>query len=711
MILQNYAAILYGIGLALVLLYLAMGIDDFIWDVVTTFLRLFRRKRTLNFRALESIPPKLLAVTVAAWHEEAVLGDVIENIIASTSYPRSMYHIFLGVYPNDPPTIQVAQALAERHENVHVILNSKPGPTSKAQNINHVIRQIRVFEQENGWEFASLTIHDSEDVVHPYELLVTNYLLDTHDAMQFPVFPLIRMPRFSNFFQNITTGTYADEFAENHYTTMVNRYMAKAFVPSAGTGFALSRKTLAYFGSDDVLPSDSLTEDYRLALTLFENNIRMYYVLERIPRVNNKGKIVWDYVTTRSMFPNTYKAAVRQKTRWILGITMQSIRFRDIFLTKGMPFSGRYSLYKDLKAKIGNLLVMVGYPVLIYFLVSLFLPLQPIYPKGSLSWWLSLAISAMMVERQVFRGFAIYHVYGTRSVFFACLLPPILPIRLIWGNIINMVATVKAYRQNYASRHGKEKKLPRAAKQTQPQKTAKRAPISWAKTDHAFLEKQVLQRYQRTIGDILLERGYLSPAVLQSALKNSAKSHLRLGEYLLKNGLISEDELAEALSRVKHTQYINVGNLEHYGLQRMAGRFDEMLLRSLHALPLMPCEGGFVFALCEESPEDAQATLESTYGITTKAAYFTRESILRGLDIMYNMHANNLYYTTPASRLYEAGKINCEQTILAHNYAQKTQKAEEAVLAEMGLLPKERGELADNDKELVIVYSGIKPPA
>ena len=79
-----------------------------------------------------------------------------------------MYHIFLGIYPNDPPTLQVAQTpVAPATKTVHVILNSMPGPTSKAQNINHVIRQIRLFEQEHGWEFASLTIHDSEDVVHP----------------------------------------------------------------------------------------------------------------------------------------------------------------------------------------------------------------------------------------------------------------------------------------------------------------------------------------------------------------------------------------------------------------------------------------------------------------------------------------------------------------------------------------------------------------
>ncbi len=695
MIFSGYAGILYGIGLLLVFLYLAMSVDDFIWDIVTTLFRRFRKKPRLDFKALETVPPKLLAVTVAAWHEDAVLGDVIDNFIASSSYPQSMYHIFLGIYPNDPPTLKVAWDLAERYENVHVIVNDTPGPTSKAQNINHVIRQIRLFEQERGWAFQSLTIHDSEDVVHPYELLVTNYLLDTHDALQFPVFPLIRMPKFSNFFKNITTGTYADEFAENHYTTMVNRYMAKAFVPSAGTGFALSRKTLSYFGDRDVLPSNSLTEDYRLALTLFENNIRLYYVLERIPRISNRGKVVWDYVTTRSMFPNTFKTAVKQKTRWTLGITMQSVRFKDIFQTKGIHFLGRYSLYKDTKAKVGNLLAMVGYPVLIYFFASLFLPLQPIFPLGSLSWWLSLVVTGMMLERQLFRGISVYHVYGWRSVFFAVLFPPIFPIRLIWGNIINMVATVKAFRQRRLSRQKKDKKQP--AKQA----GGKQPEIKWSKTDHAFLDKQVLKRYRRTIGDILLERGYVSTDVLKKALPDARKNGERLGEYLLKRDLIGEDELLDALSRVIHSQHVSARHLGRYGLERFAGMFDELLLRSLHVLPLMVCEGGFVCALCDESPKDAQQQIESAYGIHMKVVYFTRLAILRGLDIMFSQSDKHTDYNTPANRLYEAGTINCEQLILVRNYTYKTGRTETRILRDMGLLP-------ENAKAKV-VYSGLRP--
>jgi len=682
---MSTANILLTIGLVVALLYLLMSLDDFVWDILGLFRRGSYRRQRLDLHKLDVTPPKLLALAIAAWHEDNVLGDVIDNVIASVLYPKSMYHIFLGVYPNDPATIAVAQALAKRYPNVHVVVNELPGPTSKAQNINYVIRQIKVFEAERGWRFASLTIHDSEDVVHPYELKATNYLLGTHEAIQFPVFPLLPLPRFSNFFPYITAGTYADEFAENHFTTMVGRYSSGAFVPSAGTGFALSRAVIDRFGDADVLPQDSLTEDYRMSLTLYESGVQLYYVLEQIPRVSPKNELCMDFIATRSMFPNTFRTAVRQKSRWILGITMQSFRFREIFQTPKLRFSARYTLYKDSKAKISNLLAMVGYPLLIYFLVSLFVPLLPIYPKGSVSWWLSVFVTCMMVERQIFRSVAIDSVYGMRSVFFACLLPPLMPIRLVWGNIINLAATLRAYRQNFAA--GK------AARRAESRRDAKRASaqpskkkLAWAKTDHQFLEKKVLQRYQRNLGDILLERGYLSVGELSDALRHTADNGEKLGAYLMKRGLLSEEQLLNALSAVKHIQFVDIGDLGDYTLAQFAPKFEEALLRRLLCIPLLEAEGGYVVAFCDQSPIDAQTTLRNTYGFQVHAVFAAQKTVESGLSRMFDATPSGGQAQGVAGELYERGSIGYEQLILIRSYAHRTGRDERSLLNETGLL-------------------------
>lgn len=198
----------------------------------------------ITCKDLRDTTPGLLAVIVAAYNEEDVLADVIDNLIDTNHYPNAMYHVFLGVYPNDPGTLRVAADLARRHKNVHKVVHVLEGPSSKADNLNNVIKNVAAFEQKRGIRFKGIVIHDSEDVVHPYELLVENYLLNSHKAIQMPVFPLQRMPRLGNICKNMVSGTYADEFAENHYSMLVARNALGSFVPSAGTGFTLAREII-----------------------------------------------------------------------------------------------------------------------------------------------------------------------------------------------------------------------------------------------------------------------------------------------------------------------------------------------------------------------------------------------------------------------------------------------------------------------------------
>jgi bacteriophage N4 adsorption protein B len=663
--------ILYTIGLILAILYLMMGLDDFLWDIYSLTRRKKYKKTRLDFKVLRTPPPKLLAITIGAWNEASVIGDVIENLIESIQYPKSMYHLFVGVYPNDQETIDVVKEIEKKYPNVHMVINEIPGPTTKAQNINYVIKNIKEYEKQKNWRFASITIHDAEDVIHPYELRVTNYMIDYYDGLQFPVFPLMEMPRFRNFFKNLTVGTYADEFAENHFATMVGRCSTGAFVPSAGTGFVLSRKAIDSFETDEVLPSDSLTEDYRLSLTLFERGLKIRYILDLIPRVTKENKIKFDYVATRSMFPTTFKAAVKQKTRWILGITMQSVQLKDVFAKSKLNLMARYSIYRDLKAKIGNLLVFVGYPVLIYFFVSLFTPLIPIYPYFSLSWYFSLIITIMMIERQISRSVAIYNVYGFRSMFFACLLPPILPIRIIWGNIVNLTATIKAYSQSITG--NKEQK-----KNKQKQKS-----FTWSKTDHTFLPKEVLSRYRRTFGDILIEKGLLTPEELKKVL-NKKPNDIQIGKYLLAENTITEEQHLEVLSNVKGIQFINMGDFSNYDLKTLADKFDKKLLEELMVLPIVYSEGKYVIAYCEMSPDNAQTILREKLGIKILSAFTTDEMVTKGIKKIYEKDTPQ-FIETKAHKLLKENKISAEQYIIVCNYAINAGKAPDDVLQEMGL--------------------------
>ncbi|WMI79804.1 glycosyltransferase [Anaerotignum sp. MB30-C6] len=690
------AETLYIIGLVLVLLYVSTGVDDFIWDIICLWKRGKQKNDTLSFKDLEEFPPKLIALVIAAWHEDNVLLNVVENIIASQQYPKSMYHIFLGVYPNDSATVYIAQQLQKKFTNVHCVINYKEGPTSKAQNINYVISRIKDYEKGKDWRFSAVTVHDSEDLVHPYEFKVTNYLMNKYPAIQFPVFPLIKKPTFRNFFSNITTNTYADEFAENHFITMVSRRNTGAFVPSAGTGFSLARDTIDTLGYH-VLPENSLTEDYRLSLTLYENGLQMHYVLEKLERLDFQGEVQTEYIATRSMFPNTFKTAVKQKTRWTLGITMQSLKFKEIFNNE-LSFAGKYSLYRDQKAKIGNLLSMVGYPVLIYFIVSLFIPLTPIYPKYTLSWYLCAVVTVMMIERQIFRAVALKNIYGFRSVFFGCLFPPVVPIRIVWGNIINLVATVRAYIQFIKGKRKNKDVIPELnLTQVSIEESCANTPenlqepqgeekemmkFEWSKTEHSFLDKEVLSRFHRRFGDVLVAKGYITTSLLKELL-DKKDEEVFVGEYLLGLNVITEKNFIDALTSVKNIPFVHKHSLSLYDLPSFRNDFDKRFLLENKVLPLLKTKDGYVFAYGSSTPINTQALLRKKFNVDKQTVLTLDEGIIDGISKIYNGRRRMKENVFDDYLLEE--KITVEQLVIIRNYVAMNKGLEEDIANQMGV--------------------------
>jgi len=643
-------SIIYTIGLIIALAFIFFNIDDLIWDIIyfTRYKKRNSETQRLPLEKLNSIPPKLLAVIIAAWHEETILEAVIDHFINTTHYPQSMYHIFLGVYPNDKATLDVAKKLEEKYPNVHVVINKLNGPTSKAQNLNNIVSFIREYEDQHNWRFNAVTVHDSEDVVHPYELKVTNFLIDRYPSLQFPVFPLQKMPTWSNFFSGMTSGTYADEFAENHFRIMRMRDHMSAIVPSAGTGFAISHEILDYYKDEILFPEDSLTEDYKFSIKLALDRYPVHYVLESVPRLLDNGMVKWDYIATRSLFPTTFKTAVKQKTRWVYGITMQSLTLQDIFKLskKQLNFWGRYSLYRDLKAKFGYLLVLPGYLVFAYFIASLFTPLPVMYPWGTLSGWLCIILTALMVYRQILRAIAINNIYGFKSVVAACLAPPILPLRFVWGNIINLSATLAAWKQLILGTKSYKKQT----------------KIKGSKTDHEFINKEALKRYYRNIGDVLLEKKYIDVRTLEKALAQARKEGKQIGEILLRNNIITEEQLMIALAALQHKVFVkNVPLFKSNAIND----FDRQFLTQSLFYPLFKVDSGYVIAQTEYTPTEFLNNLTAN-GTNIYITLTTKANVLEAINTT-TPNPNSIFDTV--EDLLREKKITWEQAVLAVDYS------------------------------------------
>lgn len=240
-----------------------------------------------------------------------------------------------------------------------------------------------------------------------------------------------------------------------------------------------------------------------------------------------------------------------------------------------------------------------------------------------------------------------------------------------------------------------EKKAVKAKLAAENRATGKKQ-LKWDKTDHDFIEEQALKRFHRKLGEVLLEKGYVTTEQLKNALNTCL--HVRsdgkqtIGNYLLEQNIITEEQLLNALSYIKHIQYVSVLTLKNYRLWPFASIFDEKLLRSLFVVPLLKTESGYVFAFCDNSPIDAQTTLRNKYDITVKAVFASQNFIMEGLDKIFASYGfqSNEQGDSVLDELYASGIINYEQLIIAHNYITTQNISESELLQYMGLLGLER---------------------
>lgn len=309
---RNELLLFAGIGL------LIGGLDDLLLDLLYFARRLWRsltiytrfpRMTAADLPAPGVVGP--IAVFVPAWRESAVIGSMLRRCLSVWKDER--LRVFVGAYPNDPDTIQaVAQVIADLSDSkVQLVVHSLPGPTTKADCLNQLWSALRSWEDATGEKVLTVVLHDAEDVVHPDALRVIGLLSPRFALVQLPVLPLVSKA------SRWVSGHYLDEFAEAHAKSLLVREALGAALPSAGVGCAFGRDALARIAdarAQQPFDPQSLTEDYELGLRVGEGGGRGILVRMR----DAHGEII----ATREYFPDSFSAAVRQKSRWMIGISL-----------------------------------------------------------------------------------------------------------------------------------------------------------------------------------------------------------------------------------------------------------------------------------------------------------------------------------------------------------------------------------------------------
>ncbi|CDZ78312.1 bacteriophage N4 adsorption protein B [Legionella massiliensis] len=542
------------VGLAV--LYSISAIDDLFIDIyywLRYFVRLWKTRHyePLTYEKLVDKEEQLIAILVPCWHEDNVIITMLKHNCYAIDYRN--YYIFVGVYPNDPATINAVQSVANIIPNVQCIIGENPGPTNKAANLNGVYRRVKEFEKELGQQFEVFVFHDSEDVIHPLSFKLYNYLIPRKDMIQIPVFPL------EVNYWNFTHWLYADEFAENHTKDIIVRESIRAHVPSAGVGTAFSRHVLQVLedpATGGPFSIDSLTEDYHTSLAIRIKKLKQIFVSQSITRMRwerkglfRKGYVqrpVKEYIATRALFPMEYSKAVRQKSRWIIGIIFQE--WSHIKWPK--EWSLRFTLAHDRKGLVTHFINGFGYIVFLFWVIYSFSTYKnPEYPSlqeqlniHTWVWWLIIVVTIVMCERLMQRAIAIVRVYQYW-------LPAFLSIpRAFYGNVLNLHAIIRAVQVFNAA--SKPQPAPAANSAAAPAAPTGKGPV-WDKTDHQFPGSHILTPYRRRLGDLLLENKLVNKKDLERAILEKQRTGERLGQVLFRLNMISNRELLQLLS----TQY------------------------------------------------------------------------------------------------------------------------------------------------------------
>jgi len=496
--------------LPLALWILLSGVDDLV--VLFAFLYAWAHNRTPPAPAgADPAPEPLMAIFVPCWQEAGVIGEMLEHNLSAIRYPR--YHFFVGAYPNDSATVQAVQRVESRFANVHLSLCPHDGPTSKADCLNWIYQRMLLYEEQAGLRFDLVLTHDAEDLIHPEELDWIRRYAGAYEMIQVPVLALPTP------LGELTHGLYCDDFAESHTKDLPARQALGGFIPSSGVGTAYSRRALerlAAAESNRIFEPACLTEDYENGLRLKQLGLRQVFLPLRF-----SGGVP---VATREFFPRRFGSAVRQRSRWITGIALQT------WERHGWRGGWRqaYWLWRDRKGLVGNPVSLLSNLLFLYGAIT-WLAAQA--RQGA--WGLAEAVTApamlevlaltltLQIVHMSARGACVARIYGVRFALGV-------PIRLVYGNLLNSVATLAALTRYATAR-------------------VRRQPLVWVKTEHAYPSRAALLPHKRPLGEILVGSGYLTAEQLEAA-RATKPAGMLLGQHLVNRGLLTEEELYEALS-------------------------------------------------------------------------------------------------------------------------------------------------------------------
>jgi hypothetical protein len=178
----------------------------------------------------------------------------------------------------------------------------------------------------------------------------------------------------------------------------------------------------------------NLTEDYELGLRFYKLGFKTAFINMRVNEDDENTRIA-----TAEYFPNTFWGCVKQRSRWIAGISFQNWK---IHKWTG-SLKTKYFLMRDRKAIWSFFGIFLSNLVFLYFLIYMaglifgFKSPEPLVETGSFLYVMMVATLVFLFSRVVHRFTFTYNWYGWKYAAFSI-------VRLIFDNMINFFAIIRA---------------------------------------------------------------------------------------------------------------------------------------------------------------------------------------------------------------------------------------------------------------------------
>jgi adsorption protein B len=251
---------------------------------------------------------------------------------------------------------------------------------------------------------------------------------------------------------------------------MVMREALGASIPSAGVGCAFAREALqklAVRTQGKPFDANSMTEDYELGLHLTGGEARGIFARLR----DRHGQLV----ATQEFFPERLEDAIRQKSRWMAGISLSG------WDRLGWNSSWRenWMRLRDRKASFAAIVLAIGYIAVILMGLLLLTEMIGFYRPRPVSEFLKILLfcnGGFLIWRLLMKCYFVFALYGLREAILS------IP-RTVVANLINIMAVWRALGQYMDQLVGH--------------------PAHWEKTSHFYPDAQHIKqlRPQYSAGD------------------------------------------------------------------------------------------------------------------------------------------------------------------------------------------------------------------